>query len=53
MVKIDTLFQTKTAKTPGPLAPHIPYNYKGVPSPPRPPPPGGGKKLLETKLQNP
>ena len=33
MVKIDTLFQTKTAKKPGPLAPHIPYNYKGVPSP--------------------
>ena len=51
MVKIDTLFQTKTAKKPGPLAPHIPYNYKGVPSPP--PLPDGGKKLLEPKLQNP
>ena len=33
MVEIDdTLFQTKTAEKPYPLAPHIPYSlYKGLP----------------------
>ena len=36
MVKIDTLFQTKTAKKPYPLAQHIPIEpIKGTPPAPR------------------
>ena len=48
MVKIDTLFQTKTAKEKIPFgAAHTYIVYiRDYPPPPAPPPPGGAKNAL-------